>query len=104
MKKMVNNDCTHLDADNDNKAKLPNFYQVVLFNDDFTPMGFVVDVLERIFFMDRRCATKTMLLAHQDGRATCGIFSKDIAQSKISQVMDHAFLSEHPLLCAMEAV
>jgi ATP-dependent Clp protease adaptor protein ClpS len=80
----------------------PNLYQVVVENDDFTPMEFVVSILERFFYMDRRKAVEKMLDAHVKGRAVCGLFSKDIAESKIVQVMTYAELHDHPLRCDIE--
>lgn len=82
--------------------KVPSLYQVVVHNDDFTPMEFVVDILERFFYMNRRKATDVMLEAHAKGRAVCGLFSKDFAESKVKQVVDYAKLHEHPLICSME--
>lgn len=84
--------------------KEPMLYQVALLNDDFTPMEFVVAVLEKFFFMDRHQASETMLEAHIKGKAICGCFSKDIAESKITQVEDYATINEHPLVLTMEAI
>jgi ATP-dependent Clp protease adaptor protein ClpS len=80
----------------------PRLYQIVLHNDDFTPMEFVMGILEKIFFMERSQAADVMLAAHQQGRTACGIFTKDIAESKIEEVLKLARNSEHPLVCSME--
>lgn len=80
----------------------PNFYQVVIQNDDFTPMEFVVSILEKFFYMDRRKAVEKMLEAHVKGSTVCGLFSKDIAESKIVQVKMYAELHDHPLRCDLE--
>lgn len=81
----------------------PPLYRVVVLNDDFTPMEFVVEILQRYFFMDRRRATGTMFEAHTSGKSTCGVFTKDIAESKIRQVIRHARKKEYPLICSTEA-
>ena len=80
----------------------PVMYQVVMHNDDFTPMEFVVVVLELFFGMERSVATRTMYEVHTSGKAICGIFSKDVADTKVEQVMDYARMHEHPLLCSIE--
>lgn len=81
----------------------PARYLVVMHNDDFTPMEFAVCVLERFFYMDRRQATDRMMEAHISGRTLCGLFTKDVAETKIAQVIDYARSHEHPLICSMEA-
>ena len=86
-----------------NELKEPLLFQIFVVNDDFTPMEFVVNTLEMHFYMDRKQATDTMFEAHISGRALCGIFSKDFAESKVSQVVEHARINEHPLICSMEA-
>lgn len=86
-----------------NELKEPCLYQVVLHNDDFTPMEFVVGLLEKFFYMERRKAAEIMLEAHMKGRVLCGLYSKDFAESKISQVAEYARSHEHPLICSMEA-
>jgi ATP-dependent Clp protease adaptor protein ClpS len=104
MKNEVNkNDATNLDLELLQKTGEPHLYQVYLHNDDFTPMEFVVDLLEKHFFMDRRRAAKTMLDAHQNGKATCGVFTRDVAETKIAQVLESARMYEYPLTCSMEA-
>ncbi len=86
----------------ENKLIEPPLFQVVVHNDDFTPMEFVVAILEKFFQKERRVAIDIMLQAHMKGRAMCGFFTKDIAATKIAQVLDYARLHEHPLACSME--
>jgi ATP-dependent Clp protease adaptor protein ClpS len=71
-------------------------------NDDYTPMEFVVDVLETFFGMDREKATRIMLHVHTRGKGVCGVFSRDVAETKVAQVNDYARHRQHPLLCSME--
>nr|WP_050706361.1 MULTISPECIES: ATP-dependent Clp protease adapter ClpS [Pseudomonas]MBI6895622.1 ATP-dependent Clp protease adapter ClpS [Pseudomonas putida]KNX77156.1 Clp protease ClpS [Pseudomonas sp. 250J]MBC3438704.1 ATP-dependent Clp protease adapter ClpS [Pseudomonas sp. BW16M2]MBV4507761.1 ATP-dependent Clp protease adapter ClpS [Pseudomonas peradeniyensis]MCU7240353.1 ATP-dependent Clp protease adapter ClpS [Pseudomonas peradeniyensis] len=80
----------------------PPMYKVVLFNDDYTPMDFVVEVLETFFNLNRELATKIMLTVHTEGRAVCGLFTRDIAETKAMQVNQYARESQHPLLCEIE--
>ncbi|MBA2655146.1 MAG: ATP-dependent Clp protease adapter ClpS [Gammaproteobacteria bacterium] len=82
--------------------KKPNLYQVVLFNDDFTPMDFVVGVLINFFNHNKERATKIMLQVHLEGKGICGKFTYDIAETKVAQVNNYARSSEYPLLCSME--
>lgn len=82
--------------------KPPSFYQVILHNDDYTPMDFVVVVLQRFFAMDHDKATRTMLEIHQRGRAVCGVYTRDIAETKVAQVTQYAREGHYPLLCTME--
>jgi len=84
------------------EVKKPPLYQVILLNDDYTPMEFVVDVLERIFRMDRTTATRVMLEVHTKGKGVCGVFIFEIAETKVAQVMGYAGQHQHPLLCTME--
>lgn len=84
------------------KLKRPPLYRVVLLNDDFTPMEFVVDVLQTIFHMDRSKATQIMLHVHTRGKGVCGVYSRDIAETKVDQVNEYSRQHEHPLLCTME--
>ena len=84
------------------RVKRPPMYKVVLINDDYTPMDFVIEVLERFFGMDREKATRIMLHVHTKGKGICGVFSRDVAETKVSQVTDHARQHQHPLLCTME--
>lgn len=83
--------------------KEPTLYKVVMHNDDFTPMEFVVGVLVRFFHMEKVIATKIIEEINKTGKAICGIYSKDIATTKMVLVMDHAKRHEHPLLCSVEA-
>ncbi|MDB2384492.1 ATP-dependent Clp protease adapter ClpS [Endozoicomonas sp.] len=80
----------------------PSMYQVLLLNDDFTPMDFVVDVLEKFFNMPTEKAAQVMLLVHTEGKAVCGIFSKDVAETKAQQVNQYSRENQHPLLCKTE--
>jgi ATP-dependent Clp protease adaptor protein ClpS len=84
------------------KTKRPPLYQVVLLNDDYTPMEFVVDVLEHIFGMDRTTATRVMLEVHTRGKGVCGVYTFEIAETKVAQVTTYARQQQHPLLCTME--
>ena len=79
-------------------------YQVVLLNDDFTPMEFVVAILQEYFSKDRREATQIMLKVHNEGRGVCGVFSRDIASTKVELVLAQARDAGHPLQCVMEEV
>ena len=85
-----------------NKVKTPNMYAVILINDDYTPMEFVVHVLERFFSKTRDEATNIMLHVHQKGAGVCGVFSFEIAETKVVQVMDCARENQHPLQCTIE--
>lgn len=82
--------------------KPSHLYTVFLVNDDYTPMDFVVEVLQRFFFMSSDLATNIMLQVHHQGRASCGVFTKDIAETKVVQVNEYARHKQHPLLCNME--
>ena len=86
------------------QVKPPSLYQVVLFNDDFTPMEFVVQVLENFFNHTRQSAMLLMLKVHHEGRAVCGVFTKDIAATKVDTVLTAAQKAGHPLQCSMEAL
>ncbi len=86
------------------KLKKPPMYKVVLLNDDYTPMDFVVEVLETFFSMNREKATHVMLTVHVQGKATCGIYTRDIAETKAAQVNQYARENQHPLMCEIEAV
>ena len=81
------------------KLKRPPLYQVVLLNDDFTPMEFVVEVLEKVFGMDRSRATRIMLEVHTRGKGVCGIYTYEIAETKVAQVNSYSRQHQHPLLC-----
>ena len=84
------------------KTQRPNLYRVLLLNDDYTPMEFVVHVLERFFNKSREDATRIMLHVHQNGVGECGVFTYEIAETKVTQVMDFARKHQHPLQCVME--
>ena len=84
------------------KTRRPPLYQVVLLNDDYTPMEFVVDVLEQIFSLDRTNATRVMLEVHTRGKGVCGVYTYEIAETKVAQVTTYARQHQHPLLCTME--
>jgi ATP-dependent Clp protease adaptor protein ClpS len=84
------------------RTKKPSLYRVLLLNDDYTPMEFVVYVLERFFNKSREEATTIMLHVHQNGVGVCGIFTYEVAETKVAQVLDLARRSEHPLQCTME--
>jgi ATP-dependent Clp protease adaptor protein ClpS len=83
-------------------TKRPNLYRVLILNDDYTPMEFVVHVLERFFNKDREAATRIMLHVHHHGIGECGIFTYEVAETKVTQVMDFARKHHHPLQCVME--
>lgn len=84
------------------QVKRPPLYQVILLNDDYTPMEFVVNVLETVFGMDRTTATRVMLEVHTRGKGVCGVFTYEIAETKVAQVTSYARQQQHPLLCTME--
>src|SRR3954453_8905369 len=84
------------------KTKRPNLYRVLILNDDYTPMEFVVLVLEKFFQKDVETATKIMLHVHHHGIGECGVFTYEIAETKVTQVMDFARKHQHPLQCVME--
>ena len=84
------------------KTKKPSMYKVLLLNDDFTPMEFVVHVLERFFAMTTDQATEVMLSVHRRGVGICGVFSYEVAETKVTQVMDFARQQQHPLQCTLE--
>ena len=84
------------------KLQPPKMYRVLLLNDDFTPMDFVITVLQRFFSLDTEQATRIMLKVHNEGRAACGVFSCDVAATKVEQVSAFARQHQHPLACLME--
>ena len=86
------------------KAKPPQMYQVLMLNDDYTPMEFVIVVLQEFFSKDRETATQIMLKIHLDGKGVCGVYSRDIAATKVDQVLDAAHQAGHPLQCISEPV
>jgi ATP-dependent Clp protease adaptor protein ClpS len=82
----------------------PSMYQVVMLNDDYTPMEFVVVVIQEFFGKDLEAATQIMLKIHLDGRGVCGVYSKDVAATKVDQVLEAAHKAGHPLKCVSEPV
>ncbi len=84
------------------KTKKPHLYKVLLMNDDYTPMEFVVHVLERFFSKGREEATRIMLHVHQKGVGICGVYTYEVAETKVTQVMDFSRQHQHPLQCTME--
>lgn len=84
------------------KLQPPKLYKVILLNDDYTPMDFVVLVLQRFFAMDQEQATLVMLQVHRNGKGVCGVFPRDIAATKVEQVSSYAHQHQHPLVCVME--
>ncbi len=103
----MNNEADRKNAGNHpeqgNELEIPSLYQVVLHNDNFTPIEFVVGLMEKFFYMDRRKAAEKTLELHARGKAVCGVYSRDFAESKVTQVMEFAELHDHPLDCSMEA-
>ena len=84
------------------QTKRPNMYRVLLLNDDYTPMEFVISILQAFFNKDAQEATQIMLQVHHNGVGECGVYTYEIAETKVSQVMDHARKNQHPLQCIME--
>ena len=84
------------------EAVRPPLFQVVLLNDDFTPMDFVIVVLESFFNMERERATQVMLHVHTRGKGVCGVFTREVAETKVTQVNEFSRTHQHPLLCTME--
>lgn len=84
------------------KLKKPRMYRVIINNDDYTPMEFVVHVLENFFSMDRAKATRIMMDVHNNGKGICGLFTRDMAETKTLQVNDYSKQHNHPLMCSME--
>jgi ATP-dependent Clp protease adaptor protein ClpS len=84
------------------KVKPPPMYRVILYNDDYTPMEFVVQVLQKFFLLPREQATRIMLKVHTEGRGVCGVYPKDVASTKVEQVVSYARQHQHPLQCVME--
>ena len=80
----------------------PPMYQVILLNDDYTPMEFVVEVLQQFFTLELERATQVMLHVHTRGRGVCGVFTREVAESKVAQVNEFSRMNQHPLLCTME--
>lgn len=86
------------------KLQPPPMYQVVMLNDDYTPMDFVVEVLQLFFSMNEEQATQIMLAVHHQGKGICGVFPKDVAETKAAQVNQYARQQQHPLMCEVEKV
>ena len=84
------------------RTRKPSLYKVLILNDDYTPMEFVVDVLERFFGLGLEEATRVMLHVHHKGAGICGVFTYEIAETKVTQVTDYARKNQHPLQCVME--
>ena len=84
------------------RTKRPSLYRVLLLNDDYTPMEFVIHVLERFFQKGQEDATRIMLHVHQHGVGECGVYTFEVAETKVTQVMDFARKNQHPLQCVME--
>ncbi len=91
-----------LEAQPKERVKSPSFYRVLLLNDDFTPMDFVVKVLKGIFHKSHDEAVDIMMQVHKDGAGTCGLFTRDVAETKVDQTLYLARESDHPLQCVME--
>lgn len=85
------------------EVKRPPMYKVVLLNDDYTPMEFVVEILETFFYMNREKATQIMLTVHTQGKGVCGVYTRDVAETKATQVNQYAREHQHPLLAEIEA-
>lgn len=84
------------------QLKKPQRFQVILLNDDYTPMEFVVEILEQFFALDRENAVRVMLKVHTEGKGVCGVFTREVAETKAEQVNQYARNEEHPLLCDIE--
>lgn len=84
------------------RLKRPPLFRVILLNDDYTPMEFVVQVLQKVFGLDRTTATRIMLEVHTKGKGVCGVYTYEIAETKVAQVTGLAQQNQHPLLCTME--
>jgi ATP-dependent Clp protease adaptor protein ClpS len=84
------------------KTRQPPLFKVILLNDDYTPMEFVVELLERFFEMNRSKATRVMLEVHTQGKGVCGVFTYEIAETKVAQVLSFARDNQHPLMCTLE--
>lgn len=90
--------------ESDVKLERPPLYQVVLLNDDYTPMDFVVHILELFFSLSREAATHIMLQVHLNGKGICGTYTREIAETKVAQVNNYSRENQHPLLCTMEKI
>ena len=83
------------------KLKKPSLYRVIMLNDDYTPMEFVVEVLKKFFGMNVTQATQLMLTIHKTGSGMCGVFTREVAETKVATVIDYARQNQHPLMCTM---
>lgn len=92
----------HRVTETETEYEAPSLYQVILHSDEFTPIEFLVGLMEKFFYMDRREAAAKTLEAHAKGKAVCGTFSRDFAESKVEQVKDYAASHDYPLNCSME--
>ena len=97
-----NDDTTGVAVQTRTRTKKPSMYKVLMLNDDYTPMEFVVHVLERFFAKSREEATQIMLHVHRRGVGICGVFTYEVAETKVTQVMDFARQHQHPLQCTLE--
>ena len=102
--KELTDDQELLDESVENENVKPPMYSVMLLNDDYTPMDFVVEILRRFFNMDEYQATDIMLDIHNNGKARCGIYTAEVAETKVSQVNTYSQENQHPLQCKMEQV
>ena len=84
--------------------KKPSLYRILLLNDDYTPMEFVVELIEEFFYKSRDVATRIMLKVHTEGKGVCGVYTQDVAETKVALVNQHAQDSQHPLMCQAEPV
>lgn len=98
----IHHDDDTLVKPNEVKPKLPEMYKVLLLNDDYTPMEFVVEVIQQFFNKTREQATQIMLQVHTEGVGVCGVYPQDIAETKMTQVLNHAQQAQHPLQCVIE--
>ncbi|MDE2389131.1 MAG: ATP-dependent Clp protease adapter ClpS [Betaproteobacteria bacterium] len=97
-----NSEAVILLAEEKVKPRPPPLYKILLLNDDFTPMEFVIEVLRLLFSMDQEQATRIMLKVHTEGVGVCGVYPSDIASTKVKQVIEFARKNQHPLRCVME--
>jgi len=95
-------DLSHSEVAHKTEFSEPKKYKIFLLNDDYTPMDFVVETLIRFFYFSENAATQIMLQIHKEGRGLCGIFSRDVAETKVVLVNEFSRLNQHPLLCIME--
>lgn len=98
------NDSAVVEKTADPELKRPSLYRVILMNDDYTPMEFVVHILEQFFGMNREKATQVMLAVHTQGKGVCGVYTKDVAETKAALVNNYSRENQHPLLCDIEEI